>query len=118
MIERFYDPSEGIVEYCGVDIRLLNIHWYRDQIGFVGQVSTGNSVLQQVLPLFAFTFCHCMVASQEPTLFNDTIERNIAYGCPDITQEEIEEAAMQANAHSFITNFPDGYKTLGTCWFV
>jgi ATP-binding cassette, subfamily B (MDR/TAP), member 1 len=40
MIERFYDPSEGVVEYCGVDIRLLNIHWYRDQIGFVGQVST------------------------------------------------------------------------------
>jgi hypothetical protein len=58
------------------------------------------------------------VASQEPTLFNDTIERNIAYGCPDITQEEIEDAAMQANAHSFIKNFPDGYKTLGMCRFV
>lgn len=33
MIERFYDPEEGSVEYLGEDIRNLNVKWYRDQIG-------------------------------------------------------------------------------------
>jgi ATP-binding cassette subfamily B (MDR/TAP) protein 1 len=84
MIERFYDPIEGSVMYEGVDIRQLNIKWYRDQIGFVGQ---------------------------EPTLFNTTIGENIKYGHPNATQEEIEEAAKQANAHDFIMGFPNGYDT-------
>jgi ATP-binding cassette, subfamily B (MDR/TAP), member 1 len=35
MIERFYDPSEGTVEYLGNDISTLNVKWYRDQIGYV-----------------------------------------------------------------------------------
>lgn len=84
MIERFYDPIEGSVMYEGVDIRDLNIKWYRDQIGFVGQ---------------------------EPTLFNTTIGQNIKYGYPDATQSEVEEAAKQANAHNFIMGFPNGYDT-------
>jgi ATP-binding cassette subfamily B (MDR/TAP) protein 1 len=33
LIERFYDPAEGAVEYRGVDVKALNVHWYRDQIG-------------------------------------------------------------------------------------
>lgn len=84
LIERFYDPTEGSVMYMGHDLRTLNVSWYRDQIGFV---------------------------SQEPTLFNDTIARNIAYGFPGATRSEIEEAARQANAHDFIMEFPDGYDT-------
>jgi len=48
---------------------------------------------------------------QEPTLFNDTIARNIAYGALGATQAEIEEAAKQANAHDFIMQFPEGYDT-------
>jgi ATP-binding cassette subfamily B (MDR/TAP) protein 1 len=84
LIERFYDPVEGSMEYCGVDIKSLNVKWYRDQIGFVGQ---------------------------EPTLFNETIANNIAYGAPDASRSEIEEAARQANAFDFISSFPEGFDT-------
>jgi ABC-type multidrug transport system fused ATPase/permease subunit len=48
---------------------------------------------------------------QEPTLFNETIANNIAYGAPNATMEEIIEAAKQANAHEFIMSFTDGYNT-------
>ena len=85
LIERFYDPLSGTVEYEGIDIKTLNVHWYRDQIGYVGQ---------------------------EPTLFNDTIANNIAYGAPSATRAEIEYAAKQANAFDFITEFSDGFDTL------
>uniref|UniRef100_A0A7S2YI40 Bile salt export pump n=2 Tax=Entomoneis paludosa TaxID=265537 RepID=A0A7S2YI40_9STRA len=84
MIERFYDPTEGTVEYFGTDIKDLNVAWYRDQIGYVGQ---------------------------EPTLFNDTIANNVAYGAPGATREQIEEACKQANAHDFILEFNEGYET-------
>ena len=84
MIERFYDVLEGSVEYLGVDIRALNLSWYRDQIGYVGQ---------------------------EPVLFNDTIARNIAYGAPNATRKEIEEACRQANCYDFIKEFPEGFDT-------
>jgi ATP-binding cassette, subfamily B (MDR/TAP), member 1 len=40
LIERFYDPSKGTVYYEGTDIKTLNVHWYRDQIGYVGQEPT------------------------------------------------------------------------------
>jgi ATP-binding cassette subfamily B (MDR/TAP) protein 1 len=49
--------------------------------------------------------------SQEPTLFDQTIAENIRFGLPDVTQEQIEQAAKEANAHDFIVNFPDGYNT-------
>jgi ATP-binding cassette subfamily B (MDR/TAP) protein 1 len=84
LIERFYDPNDGTVEYSGVDIKSLNVAWYRDQIGFV---------------------------QQEPVLFNDTIANNIAYGAPGATREQIEEAARQANAYDFISGFPEGFDT-------
>jgi len=45
-------------------------------------------------------------------LFAATIAENIRYGKEDVTQEEIEEAAKAANAHSFIIHLPDGYDTL------
>lgn len=87
LVERFYDPAEGVLEYMGEDVRSLNVRWYRDQIGYVGQ---------------------------EPTLFNESIARNIAYGYPEATQGEIEDAAKMANAHEFILSFPEGYNTPGT----
>ena len=62
----------------------LNTKWLRSQIGLV---------------------------SQEPILFDTTIEENIKFGMSTATQEEIEEAAKEANAHDFIMSFPDGYKT-------
>ncbi|KAG2775738.1 ABC transporter B family member 3 [Phytophthora cactorum] len=85
LIERFYDPIEGQVLLDGVDTKELNLNWLRSQIGLVGQ---------------------------EPTLFIGTIAENIAYGLTEKpTQQEIEEAAKMANAHGFITKFPDGYDT-------
>lgn len=85
MMERFYDPLDGCVLYKGHNIKSLNLPWYRDQIGYVGQ---------------------------EPTLFNTTIGKNISYGKPDATLEEIQMAAKQANIHDTILSFPDGYNTL------
>lgn len=58
---------------------------------------------------------HCFLLNfpfQEPTLFSTSIEENIRYGRPSATQAEIEEAARLANAHSFISDFPQGYATL------
>lgn len=64
----------------GIDVRQLNVRWLRAQIGIV---------------------------SQEPVLFNDTIADNIRYGCHEATQEMIEKAAREANAHDFIMKLPD-----------
>jgi len=84
LIERFYDPIDGTVEFHGEDIKNLNVKWYRDQIGYVGQ---------------------------EPTLFDATIAENIAYGCPGANREQIMEAAKQANAYDFIMKFPEDFDT-------
>jgi ATP-binding cassette subfamily B (MDR/TAP) protein 1 len=85
LIERFYDPVVGEVLLDGHNTKALNLNWLRSQIGLVGQ---------------------------EPTLFIGTIAENIAYGLAEKpSQQEIEEAAKMANAHDFITQFPDGYDT-------
>ena len=84
LIERFYDPDQGSIEYHGQDLKDLNVKWYRDQIGYVGQ---------------------------EPLLFEATIAENIAYGAPGATREEIVEAAKQANAYDFIMKFPLDFDT-------
>ncbi len=81
MIQRFYDPQSGTIELDGEDTKNLNINWLRRQIGLVGQ---------------------------EPVLFPGTIAENIRYGKEDATLEEVETAARAANAHKFITKFPDG----------
>ncbi|GLE06650.1 hypothetical protein PINS_up016044 [Pythium insidiosum] len=86
LLERFYDPVRGHVLLDGHDLRTLNVQWLRAQIGLVGQ---------------------------EPVLFSGTIADNIAYGVTDreVTPAEIEKAAAMANAHDFITRFPEGYAT-------
>ncbi|MCO5594158.1 hypothetical protein L7F22_048181 [Adiantum nelumboides] len=84
LIERFYDPLEGQVLIDGVDIRTLQLSWLRSQIGLV---------------------------NQEPALFATTILGNILYGKGDATMEEVEAAAKAANAHSFISELPNGYNT-------
>eukprot|EP00118_Oscarella_pearsei_P008490 m.44041 g.44041 ORF g.44041 m.44041 type:complete len:1424 (+) comp33488_c1_seq3:184-4455(+) len=85
LIQRFYDPTAGRVKLDGHDIRKLNIRWLRKQIG---------------------------VVSQEPVLFDVSIEENIMYGKECATVEEVVRAAKLANAHSFITRLPKGYQTL------
>ena len=84
LIERFYDPQMGSIYLDGTELRDINVDWLRRQLAHV---------------------------SQEPTLFNDTIEKNISFGCPGATQKDIEEASKQANAHDFISSFPSGYET-------
>eukprot|EP00978_Attheya_sp_CCMP212_P034494 scaffold144716_cov61-Attheya_sp.AAC.2 len=85
LLERFYDPDSGTVEFEGTNIKELNVQWYRDNLALV---------------------------SQEPSLFNTTIAENIRFGYPEATLEDIVDAALQANAHNFITSFPEGYDTL------
>ena len=69
----------------GYDVKELNLRWLRSNIG---------------------------VVSQEPVLFATTIAENIRYGRDDVTEEEMVAAAEAANAHSFISQLPDGYNTL------
>jgi len=84
LIERFYDPASGDIKVDKFFLKDINIKCLRHQIGLV---------------------------SQEPVLFSGTIAENISYGKEGATQEEIEAAARSANAHNFISEFPDGYKT-------
>lgn len=85
LIQRFYDPDSGEVLVGGKDVRSYNTKWLRQHIGLV---------------------------SQEPVLFDTTIAKNIMYGNENATEEEMHEAARNANAHSFISKLPNGYDTL------
>lgn len=51
------------------------------------------------------------LVSQEPVLFSCSVRENICYGNPDASQQQIEDAARAANAHSFIQRLPEGYST-------
>ena len=51
------------------------------------------------------------VVTQEPVLFNTSIRENILLANPQATQEEMEAVAIKANAHTFITELPEGYDT-------
>ncbi|CEO97245.1 unnamed protein product (mitochondrion) [Plasmodiophora brassicae] len=85
MIERFYDPSQGVVTLDGEDIRNLDVTWMHRRIGLV---------------------------SQEPVLFAGSIRDNIAFGKADASMESIIAAASAANAHDFVMAFEHGYDTL------
>lgn len=90
MVERFYDPGDGSIllndDDHDHDLKEVDPQWLRgDLIGYI---------------------------NQEPVLFAGTILSNIRYGIPNATMEQVEEAARQANAHTFISEFPDGYNTV------
>ncbi|XP_075009996.1 bile salt export pump [Calonectris borealis] len=84
LIQRFYDPTDGMITLDGHDIRSLNIQWLRSQIGIV---------------------------EQEPVLFATTIAENIRYGQDEATMEDIIKAAKQANAYNFIMDLPQQFDT-------
>jgi ATP-binding cassette, subfamily B, multidrug efflux pump len=84
LLPRFYDPSEGKITIDGYDLRDVTLDSLRSQIGIV---------------------------LQETTLFSGTIRENIAFGKPEASLEEIQDAARAAAAHDFIMSFPDGYDT-------
>ncbi|KAG8000685.1 Bile salt export pump [Nibea albiflora] len=85
LIQRFYDPKEGMVTLDGHDIRTLNIQWLRSLIGIV---------------------------EQEPVLFSTTIAENIRFGRPGVTMEDIIQATKEANAYNFIMDLPQKFDTL------
>lgn len=84
LLPRFYDVSQGAVLIGGHDVRELTQASLRAAIGLV---------------------------PEDSFLFSDTVRSNIAYGFPDATQDQIEQAARAAQAHGFISELPDGYDT-------
>ncbi|CAN6228103.1 unnamed protein product [Urochloa humidicola] len=84
LILRFYDVGIGSVCIDGMDVRDINICWYRGQTSLV---------------------------SQEPVIFSCSVRNNIAFGKPEADEDEIVEAAKAANAHEFISSLKDGYDT-------
>jgi ABC-type multidrug transport system fused ATPase/permease subunit len=85
LIPRLYDPDEGQILIDGRDIRDFTLESLRAEMSMV---------------------------LQESILFTGSIVENIAYGRPDASGAEIIESAKNANAHEFISKFPDGYYTL------
>lgn len=83
LITRFYDVNEGSITFDGVDIKDVTSKSLREQMGIV---------------------------AQDSILFNDTIANNISLGLENINEEEIIAAAKVANAHNFISEFPDKYQ--------
>lgn len=85
LLFRFYDIGAGRVTIDGQDLRDVTQSSLRRAVGIV---------------------------PQDTVLFNDTVFYNIAYGRPDATREEVEEAARLAHIHDFIKGLPDGYETM------
>ncbi len=85
LLPRFFDPSSGILTIGGVDVREFDLKSLRRQIAMV---------------------------LQPPLIFPISMRDNLAYGRPDATQQEIEEAAALASIHRMIASLPEGYETI------
>ncbi|HEY7755545.1 MAG TPA: ABC transporter ATP-binding protein [Actinomycetota bacterium] len=85
LVPRLYDVQRGAVEIDGIDVRRVALESLGDVIG---------------------------VVTQETYLFHTTIRRNLLYGRPDATQDELEGAARAANIHDRIVELPEGYDTV------
>ena len=85
LIPRFYDPTRGRITLDGANLQLFDPRSLRQKIGAV---------------------------MQEPVLFAESIADNIRYGRPQAGDEEVRQAARDANAATFIEAFPEGYDTL------
>ncbi|WP_310649469.1 ABC transporter ATP-binding protein [Candidatus Liberibacter sp.] len=84
LLMRMYDPSSGVIEIDGIDIRDLTFSSLRTCISYVGQ---------------------------DVFLFSGTVRHNILIGRPMATEDELIEVSKAANAHDFIMNLPQGYDT-------
>lgn len=84
LIPRFYDVTEGTIRVDGQDVRELDPKKLREKMA---------------------------VVPQKTTLFTGTVLENIRWGKEDATMEEVEQAAMMAQAHDFISTTPEGYDT-------
>lgn len=84
LLNRFYDVTGGSVTFDGVDVREMDIDSLREHVGIV---------------------------LQDSVLFSGTIRDNIVFGKPEATDEEVYDAAKQANIHDFIMALENGYET-------
>ena len=84
LLNRFYDVTGGSVTFDGVDIRQLDLKSLRDHVGIV---------------------------LQDSVLFTGTVADNIKFGRPTASDDDMIDAAKQANIHDFIMSLPDGYQT-------
>lgn len=84
LITRFYDPQEGAVLIDGMDLKRLDLKGLRRKIG---------------------------VVPQDPVLLKGSIAFNIAYGCEDLSKDDIESAARVAGIYGFVMSLPDGFQT-------
>jgi ATP-binding cassette, subfamily B, bacterial MsbA len=77
---------------------------------------TGGAILMDGVPISQFTRASLRglmgIVSQETILLNDSVFANIAYGRSDFTLEQVQAAARAANAHDFVSQLPEGYRTL------
>ena len=85
LMQRLYDCTGGRITIGGVDIRDMDKNWLRSRVGLI---------------------------LQEPFLYSRTIESNLGIAKPDVTFEEVRDAARTACADDFITEFENGYATL------
>lgn len=85
LLLRYYDHYDGTITVDGVDIRNIDMEYYRSNIGYV---------------------------QQEPMMFHDSIYNNISYGSEHFSVDEVINAADIANAHEFIVRQPDGYDSV------
>ena len=85
LVPRLYDPQRGTIRIDGQDIRAVTVESLRDSMALV---------------------------SQDISLFDDTVEANIALGRLNATKEDIEAAAKAAAAHEFVEKLPEGYQTM------
>ncbi len=84
LLPRFYDVTDGAITIDGQDVRDVTLASLRGAVGIV---------------------------QQDVFLFADTIRRNIAYGRPDASDDDVQAAARAARLHDFIAGLPDGYDT-------
>jgi len=85
LLMRFYDDYDGDIFLDDINVKEIDMEYFRDQIGYV---------------------------QQEPIMFRDTIFNNIAYSKPGATADEVINVADIANAHGFISRLPDSYDTV------
>ena len=85
LLMRYYDYYDGEILMDGINIKDIDMEFYRSEIGYV---------------------------QQEPLMFHESIFKNIAYGVDHVQVEEVIHAAEVANAHEFIARMPDGYDTI------
>ncbi|MCF7865353.1 MAG: ABC transporter ATP-binding protein/permease [Candidatus Pacebacteria bacterium] len=79
-----YEPMQGEIQADGIDLREIDMHTYRKHIG---------------------------VLLQDPTMFHGTIRENLLYGLDNISEEDIVDACILCEAHTFITSLSHGYDT-------